>query len=135
MREIAEGDGEVKFLDSLHLDEDENKNQKMTKCLTAVGKGWILPLKLLEGLKMVSIRMQRKGRKNAPFYTIVAADSRDSRDGRFLEKLGHYRPHRDKGQELSGVDAEAIGRWAGRGAVISDSVRTLLKRNGIQFSF
>ncbi len=80
---------------------------------------------------MVIIRMRRVGRKNAPVYTIVAADSRMPRDGRFLEKLGHYNPRTPKGNELKGVKIDSIKSWRKKGALISDSVRTLLKRNNI----
>ena len=84
------------------------------------------------GQSMVTIRMKRGGRKNAPVYTIVAADRRCPRDGRFLEKLGQYLPGREKGAELRDVKEEAIRSWAHKGAALSDSVRTLLKRNKIQ---
>ena len=81
---------------------------------------------------MVTIRMQRKGRKNAPVYTIVAADVRAPRDGRFLERLGQYLPREERGKELKGVNIDAIKAWQQKGASLSDSVRTLLKSNGFQ---
>ena len=78
--------------------------------------------------------MQRGGRKNAPIYTIVAADSRMPRDGRFLEKLGQYNPYSSKAEELKGIKVSAIKAWIDKGATISDSVRTLLRRNNIKDS-
>ena len=80
---------------------------------------------------MVTIRMQRGGRTHNPIYTIVAADSRNPRDGRFLEKLGKYLPKSEDGKELVDVKAESIKAWIDKGATMSDSVRTLLKRNKI----
>ena len=78
---------------------------------------------------MVTIRMQRGGRTHMPIYTIVATDSRNPRDGRFNEKLGQYNPNRE--EVLSDVKAERIAELIGKGATISDTVRTLLKKNKI----
>lgn len=79
---------------------------------------------------MIKIRLTRGGRVHNPVYTIVAADSRRARDGRFLEKLGQYNPSVEK-DSLSGVKADRIADWVKRGAQMSDTVRTLLKRNNI----
>lgn len=79
---------------------------------------------------MIKIRLARGGRVHAPVYTIVAADSRRQRDGRFLERLGQYNPSRPEG-ELSGVKADRIAEWVNKGAQMTDTVRTLLKRNKI----
>lgn len=81
---------------------------------------------------MISIRLARGGRVHKPIYTIVAADSRNPRDGRFLEKLGQYNPSAEN--VLNSVDAERISYWVGKGAVLSDTVRTLLKKNKIALS-
>ncbi len=81
---------------------------------------------------MVKIRLSRGGRLKKPVYTIVAADVRSPRDGKFLEKLGQYDPNRE--EVLSGVKTEAIEAWLKNGAVLSDTVRTLLKRNNIQLN-
>lgn len=79
---------------------------------------------------MVTIRMARGGRKNRPVYTIVATNSRSPRDGEFLEKLGQYDP---KAKEvLSLVNVDGIKTWIGKGAQLSDTVRTLLKNNNIK---
>ncbi|MBT3983134.1 MAG: 30S ribosomal protein S16 [Bacteriovoracaceae bacterium] len=79
---------------------------------------------------MIKIRLARGGRKKMPIYTIVAADSRKARDGRFLEKLGQYNPARE--ELLSDVKSEAIKKWVEKGAQMSDTVRTLLKRSKVE---
>ena len=79
---------------------------------------------------MIKIRMARGGRVHRPVYTIVAADSRNPRDGRFLEKLGQYDPKREP--VLSGVNTEGIAAWIAKGAEMSDTVRTLLKKSNIK---
>ena len=79
---------------------------------------------------MLTIRLQRGGRTHMPIYTIVAADSRNPRDGRFSEKLGQYNPHLESGN-LIAVKGERIAELIKGGATISDSVRTLLKKNKI----
>ena len=81
---------------------------------------------------MVKIRLLRAGRVKRPLYTIVAADSRMPVKGRFLEKLGQYRPHSDP--SLWDVKTESIKSWVGKGALLSDTVASLLKRNGIKIS-
>lgn len=78
---------------------------------------------------MISIRLARGGRVHKPIYTIVAADARNPRDGRFLEKLGQYNPAAES--VLSDVNAERIAHWVSKGAVLSHTVRTLLKKNKI----
>jgi small subunit ribosomal protein S16 len=81
---------------------------------------------------MVKIRLQRGGRTHRPVYTIVAANSRAARNGKFLEKLGQYNPNEEVA--LSGVKVEEIKAWIGKGAQITDTVRSLFKRNGIKLS-
>ena len=78
---------------------------------------------------MVKIRMTRGGRLNRPIYTIVAVDSRSPRDGRFLEKLGQYDPLIENG--MNKVRVEAIAHWMKKGARLSDTVRSLLKKHKI----
>lgn len=76
---------------------------------------------------MVVIRLARHGAKKRPFYRIVAADSRNKRDGRFLEILGHYNPvASDKPLSLK---AERVQHWLDNGAQPSSTVRRLIKRN------
>ena len=78
---------------------------------------------------MVKIRLKRIGKKKAPFYRIVVADSRYARDGRFLEEIGHYNPNTNP-SEIE-VDADRAKDWLNKGAQPTDTVRALLKKNGI----
>ncbi len=82
---------------------------------------------------MVKIRLTRTGRKNAPLYTIVATDHRNARDGKFIEKLGFYNPSLTT-NSLSGIEVEGLKSWMQKGAIMSDTVRTLLKRNNVKLS-
>lgn len=79
---------------------------------------------------MIKIRLSRGGRVKRPIYTIVAIDSRSARDGRFLQKLGQYDP--DATEVLKDVNADSIADWVSKGAVVSDTVKSLLKRNNIE---
>lgn len=82
---------------------------------------------------MVRIRLRRVGRKNAPVYRIVVADSTAPRDGRFIEIIGQYAP-REAGPDGKGrfsVVAERANYWLGVGAQPSDTVRSLLRRAGL----
>ena len=81
---------------------------------------------------MVKIRLARGGRTHKPVYTIVAANSRNARDGRFLEKLGQYNPHVEN--VLVDVKVEAIKAWTSKGAQLTGTVRSLFKKNGIKLS-
>lgn len=77
---------------------------------------------------MVTIRLSRGGAKKKPFYHIVVTDSRNRRDGRYIEKLGYYNPMA-KGQEQElNVDSERADYWVGKGAQVSDRVSYLLKK-------
>ncbi len=76
---------------------------------------------------MVTIRLARAGAKKRPFYHLVVADSRRSRDGRFIERLGFFNPIATDKQERLRVDSERIAYWQGHGAQTSDAVRKLLK--------
>ena len=87
---------------------------------------------LIFGVEMVVIRLARGGRTHQPIYTLVAADSRMARNGRFLERLGQYNPHVSDEQTLSGIKTDRIKAWVDKGAALSDTVRTLLKRNKIE---
>ena len=80
---------------------------------------------------MISIRLSRGGRTHYPIYTIVAADSRRPRDGRFLEKLGQYNPNNAGDKVLSNINTERIAHWVGNGAQLTSTVKTLLKKNNI----
>jgi small subunit ribosomal protein S16 len=74
----------------------------------------------------VTIRLTRAGGKKLPFYRVVAADRRSPRDGRFIEQLGVYDPLRDPVEFR--VDAERLEHWIKSGAVPSQTVGELLRR-------
>lgn len=76
----------------------------------------------------VKIRLRRMGAKKAPFYRIVVADSRYPRDGRFIEELGYYDPTKEP--SVLKVDDEKAKSWIANGAQPTDTVKTLLKKNG-----
>lgn len=75
---------------------------------------------------MIKIRMARGGRKRKPVFTIVAADTRSPRDGRFIAKLGQYDPHAS--EPMAAIKTEEIKRWLNDGAQLSDSVKSLFKK-------
>ncbi|MCS5637618.1 MAG: 30S ribosomal protein S16 [Myxococcota bacterium] len=75
---------------------------------------------------MVKIRLTRAGSKKRPFYRVTAIDERKQRDGRPLEFLGTYDPRPD--QEELKLNIEGIEAWVAKGAQMSDTVRTLIKR-------
>lgn len=77
----------------------------------------------------VKIRLRRMGAKKAPFYRIVVADSRYPRDGRFIEEVGTYDPTKNPAEVK--IDAEKAKKWIATGAQPTDTVRALLKKNGV----
>ena len=78
---------------------------------------------------MVKIRLKRMGMKKMPFYRIVVTDSRNARDGRFIEELGYYNPVSDPVQLK--IDEERAKYWVGVGAQPTDTTRGLLKKAGV----
>ena len=78
---------------------------------------------------MVKIRLRRMGAKKAPFYRIVVADSRYPRDGRFIEELGYYDPMTEPATVK--VDGDKVKEWMANGAQPTDTVKSLLKKNGV----
>ena len=78
---------------------------------------------------MVKIRLRRLGKKKAPFYRIVVADSRYPRDGRFIEEIGFYDPMTEPATVK--VDADKAKEWIKNGAQPTDTVKSLLKKNGV----
>lgn len=76
----------------------------------------------------VKIRLRRMGAKKAPFYRVVVADSRFPRDGRFIEEIGYYDPTKEPA--VVKIDAEKAQKWIANGAQPTDTVKTLLKKNG-----
>ena len=76
---------------------------------------------------MVTIRLSRGGSKKRPYYHITVTDSRMSRDGRYIERLGFFNPQA-RGQEVRlRLDNERLDQWVGKGAQMSDRVKTLVK--------
>lgn len=78
----------------------------------------------------MTIRLTRMGSKKRPFYRIVAVDSAARRDGRALDYVGHYNPMVDPVEVK--LDAEKIKQWLANGAKPSDTVRSLLRKAGIE---
>jgi small subunit ribosomal protein S16 len=76
---------------------------------------------------MVIIRLSRGGSKKTPFYNVVVADSRNRRDGRFIERIGFYNPMAKMGTEALRIDNDRVTHWKGHGALLSDSVNRLVK--------
>ena len=76
---------------------------------------------------MVTIRLARGGSKKRPFFHIVVADSRRSRDGRFIEKIGFFNPIARGQEERLRLQQDRLEHWSGLGAQISDRVKTLAK--------
>lgn len=72
----------------------------------------------------VHLRLSRAGAKKAPFYHIIAADSRSRRDGQFLDAVGTYRPSTGE----VNLDEEKLEKWLKNGAVPTDTVRSLLRK-------
>ncbi len=77
----------------------------------------------------VKIRLRRMGAKRAPFYRVVVADSRFPRDGRFIEEIGTYDPTKDPA--IVNIDGEKAKKWIANGAQPTDTVKALLKKNGV----
>ena len=77
----------------------------------------------------IRIRLSRCGRKKRPFYRVVAANSEAKRDGRFLEIIGTYNPLTDPAEVK--IDKEKLEKWLGLGAKPTDTVRSLLRREGL----
>jgi small subunit ribosomal protein S16 len=77
----------------------------------------------------VKIRLARHGAKKRPFYRIVIADSESPRDGKFLENVGTYDPVADPAKVS--LKQERIKHWIGQGAIPTDTVKNLLKKQGV----
>jgi small subunit ribosomal protein S16 len=76
----------------------------------------------------VKIRLARHGAKKRPFYRIVVADSEAARDGRFLEKVGTYNPLLEPAEVH--LNSDRIRYWMDQGAIPTDTVKSLLKKEG-----
>ena len=76
---------------------------------------------------MVKIRLQRQGKKKAPFYHIVVADSRSKRDGKIIEQLGTFDPMTEPSTVV--LDKEKVEKWIKNGAKPTETVKRLMNRN------
>ena len=77
----------------------------------------------------VKIRLKRMGAKKAPFYRVVVADARSPRDGKFIETIGTYDPTVNPAAVK--IDEEKAMKWMGNGAQPTDTVKAILKKNGV----
>ena len=76
---------------------------------------------------MVTIRLSRGGAKKKPFFHIDVKDSRTSRDGRYIERIGFYNPSARGSEERLRLDLERVNYWKSVGATVSDKVASLIK--------
>jgi len=76
---------------------------------------------------MVTIRLSRGGAKKRPFYHVVVTDSRNRRDGRYIERVGYFNPVATGGETRLKIDVERVQHWVGQGARTSERVAKLLK--------
>ena len=76
---------------------------------------------------MVTIRLARGGSKKRPFYHLTVSDSRNARNGRFIERVGFFNPVARGQEERLRVDAERVAYWQGQGAQLSERVARLVK--------
>lgn len=76
---------------------------------------------------MVTIRLSRGGSKKTPFYHLVVKDSRTSRDGRYIERIGYFNPTARGAEQRLSVDMERVNHWVSNGAALSDRVSSLIK--------
>jgi len=83
---------------------------------------------------MVKLRLQRYGKNNAPFYRVVATDSRNPRDGRFIEIIGTYHPISKEEDQLK-INEELALKWLKNGAQPTDTVKSLFTKLGINQKF
>ncbi|MBA2816092.1 30S ribosomal protein S16 [Candidatus Pantoea persica] len=77
---------------------------------------------------MVTIRLARHGAKKRPFYQVVITDSRNARNGRFIERVGFFNPIASGQAETLRLDLDRIEHWVGQGATLSDRVNALIKK-------
>ena len=77
----------------------------------------------------VKIRLRRMGAKKVPFYRIVVADERYPRDGRFIEEIGYYDPTKEP--TVVNLDADKAKTWLKNGAQPTDTVKVILKKEGV----
>jgi len=80
----------------------------------------------------VTVRLQRHGTKNRPFYHVVATDSRSARNGKFIEKLGYYDPGHEP--SVMEVKEDRLQYWYSKGATLSDTVKAIVKGKKLSLS-
>ena len=83
---------------------------------------------------MVKLRFKRKGRRKSPFYRLVAIDSRKRRDGREIERLGWYDPIVEDNLSIK-INEEKTKSWIDKGAIPSDTVKSLIKKSGLSYKW
>jgi len=81
---------------------------------------------------MVIIRLARGGAKKRPFFNMMVANSRDARDGRFIERIGFYNPRAIEGEEALRIQLDRVNHWRSQGAQLSETVTKLVKRFGAE---
>lgn len=97
-------------------------------CLQLIDFNWVYPQKRQDLVHiMVTIRLARGGAKKRPFYHITVTDSRNPRDGRFIERVGFFNPVARGQEERLKVDIERVDYWAGQGAQLSERVAQLVQ--------
>ena len=77
----------------------------------------------------VKIRLKRIGAKKAPFYRVIVADERSPRNGRFIDEIGYYNPLTNPAEVK--IDGEKAKKWIANGAQPTDTVKVILKKNGV----
>ncbi len=77
---------------------------------------------------MVIIRLARGGAKKRPFFNMVVANSRDARDGRFVERIGFYNPRAIGGEEVLRIQLDRVAHWQSKGAQLSATATRLIKQ-------
>ncbi len=78
---------------------------------------------------MVTIRLSRGGAKKKPFYQVVVTDSRNRRDGRYIERVGYFNPCASGSAERLNLKIDRVDHWVGNGAQLSDRVASLVKEH------
>src|SRR4030088_1585305 len=84
---------------------------------------------------MVVIRLSRGGAKKRPFFNMVVADSRNPRDGRFIERVGFYNPKAPEGQDTLRIQMDRLTYWQSKGAKLSDTAASFVKAFGASTNF
>ena len=83
---------------------------------------------------MMVMRLARGGSKKRPFYNLVATDSRNRRDGRFIERVGFYNPVASEGTEALRIALDRVQHWTSNGAQLSPAVERLVKEYSAKVS-